>query len=467
MNKLQTRYEKMNFGHIKKIHFVGIGGIGMSGIAEILSSYDLAISGCDLKASASTDRLSRLGIPIYFGHDASHVVGMDLIVISSAIRQDSPELQEARSQNIQVTRRAEILGEITRLKRAVAVAGTHGKTTTSAMIALILAEAGLDPTLIVGGVLRNFDTNARLGQGEFLVVEADEYDRSFLTLHPACAVITNIEADHLDCYRDLDEIRSTFAQFAALVSSDGVIVGCSDDENVQALLEASEKRCVRYGLSSNADIRAVSLAFDEQGVSFDIEAHRRRLGRVSLHVPGRHNVRNALAAIAVALELGVPFSVAAAAMERFSGVERRFQILGQFEGALIVDDYAHHPTEVRATLEAARSSYPRRRLVVLFQPHLFTRTRDFYAGFAEALSIADLAFVTEIFPAREEAIEGVNSALITTAALQLGSNNVTLIEQSIEGLIQHFRTVLAANDLFLTLGAGDVHRVGEGLVRAA
>jgi len=457
----------MNFGHIKKIHFVGIGGIGMSGIAEILSAYELSISGCDLKASSTTDRLSHLGIPIFFGHDPAHVAGMDLIVMSSAVRQDNPEVESAREQQIPVTRRAEILGEITRLKRAVAVAGTHGKTTTSAMTALILAEAGLDPTLIIGGMLHDFDGNARLGKSELMVVEADEYDRSFLTLYPFCAVITNIEADHLDCYRDLDDIRGAFAQFASLVSSEGVIIGCSDDENVVALIEQSGKRAVRYGLSSNASLRAISIAFDEDGATFDVELERKRLGRITLRVPGLHNVRNALAAIAVALELGVRFQVAAAALERFSGVERRFQILGEFQGAIVVDDYAHHPTEVRATLQAARSSYPSRRLIALFQPHLFTRTRDFYEAFADALAIADMAYVMAIFPAREEPIAGVTSNLITDAAAERGAGHVSLVDNNVPSLVELFRPILGSDDLFITLGAGDVHLVAEALVKAA
>ncbi|MEO8217212.1 MAG: UDP-N-acetylmuramate--L-alanine ligase [Acidobacteriota bacterium] len=456
----------MNFGHIKNIHFVGIGGIGMSGIAEILSSYDLSISGCDLKSSAVTERLSGLGIPVAIGHSPAHVRDMDLIVISSAVKPSSEEVAGARSQRIPVIRRAEMLGELTRLKRSVAIAGTHGKTSTSAMAAMVLSEAGLDPTLIVGGVLRNIDSNARLGLGEYLVVEADEYDRSFLRLSPTWAVVTNIEADHLDCYRDLDDIRATFAQFAGSVPFFGAIIGCSDDENVESMLQSIEKRAVRYGLGDRADVRASEIRFEPAGTSFSVEHRGRVLGRISLRVPGEHNVRNALAAVAAGLELDVPFETIAAGLGRFTGVQRRFQIIGEYQGALIVDDYAHHPTEIAATLEAARRTYPERRLVALFQPHLYSRTRDFSEGFAQSLRLADVAFVSPIYAAREEPIAGVSAGMIVDAAQQHGATNVQLVDRSGDGLIEHFRAALRSGDIFVTMGAGDVNRVGEALVGA-
>lgn len=453
----------MHFGHIKNIHFVGIGGIGMSGIAEILTHYDFRISGCDILASENTERLSRLGIPVTIGHDSSHLANVDLLVISSAIRQGNTEVRHAREVHIPVIRRAEMLGEITRLKRGIAVAGTHGKTTTSAMTALVLSEAGLDPTLIIGGVLRNIHSSARLGRGEYLVVEADEYDRSFLTLHPTCAVITNIEADHLDCYRDLDDIRGAFTEFALKVPFYGAVIGCIDDPTVAALLDSLPKRAVRYGLGERARLRAINLSFSAEGTSFDLELHRQKLGRVTLKVPGEHNVRNALAAIAVALELDISMETAAAGLAKFPGVERRFQILGQYKGALVVDDYAHHPTEIRATLEAARRSYPDRRVVVLFQPHLYSRTRDFYEQFADALRRADQAYLTPIYPAREEPIPGVSADLIVAAATNRGAGNVTLIDRPEGELVQFLQSVLQPNDLLLTMGAGDIHRIGEAI----
>lgn len=457
----------MNFGHIKNIHFVGIGGIGMSGLAEILASCGFSVSGCDAQASQTTRRLIAAGIPVAIGHDPGHPAGADLVVISSAIRKDHPELEEARRLRIPVIRRAEMLGEVTRLKRGVGVAGTHGKTTTSAMIATVLAEAGLDPTLIVGGVLRNYATNARLGAGEWLVVEADEYDRSFLTLHPEIAVVTNIEADHLDIYSGIDEIRATFAEFAARVPFYGTVVACADDANVVALLDSIEKRQIRYGLGPDAELRATDVSFEGRTSRFTVVRSGERIGEITLQVPGEHNVRNALAAVAVALELDLPFETIATGLERFTGVERRFQLLGTFRGALVIDDYAHHPTEVRATLEAARRGYGGRRIVALFQPHLYSRTRDFQMEFAEALSTADLAFVAPIYPAREKPIEGVTSALITDAAARRGFANVRPLDGNLQAVADAVRSELRENDLFVTMGAGNVHEVAERLAGEA
>ncbi|HUO84642.1 MAG TPA: UDP-N-acetylmuramate--L-alanine ligase [Thermoanaerobaculia bacterium] len=456
----------MDFGRIQNIHFIGIGGIGMSGIAEVLSNYPLQLSGCDLVASPITERLAARGIRVIRGHHPDHVAEADLVVVSSAIRQSSPEVLRARELKRPVIRRAEMLGEITRLKKGIAIAGTHGKTTTSAMTATVLVEAGLDPTLIIGGVLREIATSARLGSSDYLVVEADEYDRSFLTLHPTISVITNIEADHLDCYRDLDDIRDTFGEFARKVPFYGTVIGCSDDPEVAGLLESIEKRTLSYGVGEGARLRAVDLAFDQSGSSFRVVFDGEDLGRATLRVPGAHNVRNALAATAVGLEIGIPFETISAALAGFEGVERRFQILGESDGALIVDDYAHHPTEVRSTIEAARGGYPGRRVVALFQPHLFSRTRDFAAEFGQALATADLALVAPIYPAREEPIEGVSSALIVDAAHRAGGTNVTLVDRDCAGLVASVREILRENDLFLTMGAGDIHRVGAMLTGA-
>jgi len=454
----------MNFGDIKSIHFVGIGGIGMSGIAEILSNYDLDLSGCDMKASPITRRLEGRGIRVATGHDPAHLGGVDLVVISSAIPRSNAEVVAAGEKEIPVIRRAEMLGEITRLKRAIAISGTHGKTTTSAMIAMVLAAADLDPTLIVGGVLRDLDTSARLGAGEYLVVEADEYDRSFLTLHPTIAIVTNIEADHLDVYANIEEIEGAFEGFVSNLPLYGVIVGCVDDQRVCELLRRVPRRSVRYGLGQEASLRAVAIRRDGAQTSFDVDRDGEVLGRITLRVPGDHNVRNALAAVGVALELDVEFETIARALGRFAGVERRFQILGDFQGTLVVDDYAHHPTEVRTTLEAARYSYPERRIVALFQPHLYSRTRDFFDDFAVALSGADVAYVAPVYPSREEPIEGVSASLITDAAARRGAVNVHLADCSHDGLVEKMREVLDENDLLLTLGAGDVNLVGKSLV---
>jgi UDP-N-acetylmuramate--alanine ligase len=453
----------MNFGHIKKIHFVGIGGIGMSGIAGILASDGFAVSGCDLRASPTTDLLERRGIPVFVGHDAAHVPGVDLVVNSSAVKGGHPEVLEARRLGIPVVRRAEMLGEIMRWMRGVAIAGTHGKTTTSAMASMVLADAGLDPTVIVGGMLRNLHTNAMLGKSDLLVVEADEYDRSFLTLHPHIAVITNIESDHLDIYRDLDDIRETFARFADGLPFYGTIIGCVDDDNVAALMSARPGRMVRYGLGPAADLRAVNMAFSEEGSSYDLLLHGKTLAPIRLAVPGDHNVRNSLAAAAVGLELGVAVPEIAAALGRFRGVERRFQLLGEAGGALVVDDYAHHPTEIRATLDAARRGYPGRRIIALFQPHLYTRTRDFYADFATALATADLAFVAPIYAAREQPIDGLTSSIIIDAA---PAGRLRLLDGAHEDIATEMRSLLGPGDLFITMGAGDINRVAQLLVEA-
>src|SRR5438552_2748699 len=347
----------MNFENIKSIHFVGIGGIGMSGIAEILADRGFAVSGCDLRHSAATDLLRQRGISVTIGHDPAHLSGIDLVIVTSAVRGSNAEIDAARAQGIQVMKRKEALGTIVSDKRAVGVSGTHGKTTTSAMVAVILAEAGLDPTNIIGGMLRNFGTNAKSGRGKFAVVEADEYDRSFHELHPEIAVVTNIEADHLEYFGSFDAIVEAFRLFVEGIRPGGAVVGCIDDPVVAGLLKKINHRVIRYGLSDAADIRATNISYDERGSHFEVPG----IGWFRLFVPGEHNVRNALGAIAVARELGIDTPVTATALAKFLGVDRRFQILGKYAGALIVDDYAHHPTEIRATLTAARQGYPKRR----------------------------------------------------------------------------------------------------------
>ncbi len=421
----------MRFGRFKNIHFVGIGGIGMSGIAEILSNYDLEISGCDLSSSEVTERLADRGIVVSIGHDATHLDGVDLVVISSAVKQDSPEVVAARERNIPVIRRAEMLGEIMRLKRGVAVAGTHGKTTTSAMTASVLRGGDLDPTLIVGGVMRDLSSSARLGTGEFLVVEADEYDRSFLTLQPELAVVTNIEIDHLDIYDGIEDILKTFAEFVSRVPFYGVVIGCGDDDHVDTLLSGISRRAVRYGFGDRSDVRGTSVRVNEGVTYCDVARDGETVGTLELVVPGRHNLLNALAATAVGMELEIPFEKIKAALASFRGVERRFEIIGEWQESLVVDDYAHHPTEVRATLEAARETYRDRRLVVLFQPHLFSRTRDFHEEFAAALGVADEAYVTPIYPAREQPIEGVSASMIVDAAGRAGLDGVQLLDRDL------------------------------------
>jgi len=448
----------MNFENIKTIHFVGIGGIGMSGVAEILADRGLVVSGCDLKASAMTDLLIGRGIPVTIGHDPAHLHGADVVVVTSAVKGYNAEIDSALQRGIPVVKRKEILGHIVNRKRAIGVSGTHGKTTTSAMIAVILEEAGLDPTVIIGGMLRNIGSNAKSGGGDFLVVEADEYDRTFHELRPEIAVITNVEADHLEYYGSFEAIVEAFRIFATRVKPGGAVIGCVDDPIVRDLLEkisGATQKIIRYGLSDAADLRATNIVYSELGSTFEVP----RVGGFRLFVPGEHNVRNALAAIAVARELGITTQATAAGLARFLGVDRRFQILGEFAGAIVVDDYAHHPTEIRATLTAARRGYPKRRVVALFQPHLYSRTRDFALEFGESLLVADVALVAPIYAAREQPIEGITSKLIADAV-----GGVEYLERSNDAIIEELRRRLQPNDLFIAMGAGDVHQIAEALV---
>jgi UDP-N-acetylmuramate--alanine ligase len=456
----------MNFDQIRTIHFVGIGGIGMSGIAEILADAGHSVSGCDVRRSAATELLEKRGVSVAIGHDPAHLTGVDLVVVTAAVRGENAELDAARRRGIPVMRRSEMLGEIVNRKRAVGVSGTHGKTTTSAMIATVLESAGLDPTLLVGGIVSNFGTNARTGHGDYLVVEADEYDRTFHHLHPEIAVVTNIEADHLEYYGSFDAIVEAFRIFVRGIPENGVVIACVDDLHVaQALLPAlstdksvGATTVVRYGLGDAADLRATHIEFHERGSRFEVPG----VGFFKLFVPGEHNVRNALAAIAVGLELGLDAATIATGLAKFIGVDRRFQLLGDYGGALIVDDYAHHPTEIRATIAAARSGFPARRVVALFQPHLYSRTRDFAKEFATALRTADVAMVTPIYAAREKPIEGVSARMIAEA-----EKGIEFLDRSNSEIFNEMRRRLGPNDIFITMGAGDVHEIAEMLVRGA
>ncbi|MFL6247402.1 MAG: UDP-N-acetylmuramate--L-alanine ligase [Thermoanaerobaculia bacterium] len=446
----------MIFDQFRTIHFVGIGGIGMSGLAEILNGAGLTVTGCDLKRSAATDLLASRGIAVTIGHDPSHVAGNDLVVITSAVKGEHAEVDAARMNGVRIMKRAEVLGAIVNEKRSIGVAGTHGKTTTSAMISIVLEEAGLDPTMLVGGMVRNLKTNAKRGAGDLLVVEADEYDRTFHHLHPEIAVVTNIEPDHLEYYKTFENILEAFRIFVGGVKRDGLVIGCADDEDVARLLRHAEQRRVGYGLSEGADLRAVNLEFNERGSSFEVPG----VGFFKLFIPGEHNVRNALAAIAVGLEVGLDGETIASGLAKFLGVDRRFQILGTYQGAIVVDDYAHHPTEIRATLEAARGGYPGRRVIALFQPHLYSRTRDFAKEFGEALLVADVPIVTPIYAAREHPEEGVSARLISDSV-----QGVEFLDRSHAQIINEMRRRLRPNDIFIVMGAGDVHEIAEEIVR--
>jgi UDP-N-acetylmuramate--alanine ligase len=456
----------VRFLRLRRLHFVGAGGVGMSGIAEILIlSTPLEISGCDLSRSENTDRLTKLGARIAYGHDAKHVEDADLVVISSAVNESNPEVAAARERGIPVIRRAEMLAEIMRLKQGVAIAGTHGKTTTTSLTGMVLTEAGFDPTIVVGGQVRILGTNARLGKGDFLVAEADEYDRSFLELTPVVAVITNVEADHLDCYRDLADIQDAFVTFANRVPFYGAVVACLDDAGVREVLPRVKRRVVTYGESLEADVQAREIRLEADGTTFEVwEGKTWSLGSVRLRLPGRHNVANALAAIAVGRELSIPFPIIVRALAEFTGVVRRFETKGERNGALVVDDYAHHPTEIAATLASARQVYPDRRLVALFQPHLFSRTRDFAEAFGNALTASDLAIVMDVYPSREKPLAGVTGALVADAARQAGHAHVLYVPVRAD-LAGTLEANIRPGDLLVTMGAGDVVRVGEEYLR--
>ena len=452
------------FANLSKVHFVGIGGAGMSGIAEVLSDYELEVSGCDLIRSETTARLERLGVRVFDGHSQDHLENVDLVVVSSAIAGDNPEVAAAEERSITVVRRAEMLGELMRLKYGIAVAGTHGKTTTTSLIGAVLTETGLDPTVIVGGRLRVSGTGARLGKSEFMVAEADEYDRSFLRLQPIIAVVTSIDLDHLDTYHDLDEIRQAFLTFSEKVPFFGQIIVCLDDVNIQGILpELAGRRVVSYGVSPQASIRAVNLKSSSSGTRFEVETSRNgALGAIELPMPGAHNVRNALAAVAVGLALGLEFPDIASALDGFSGVHRRFERLGTWRGATVVDDYAHHPAEVKATLEAARQTLPQARIHVVFQPHLFSRTRDLAQEFGRSLLGADRALVTDIYPSREQPLPGVSAQLVVDAARESGHRHVTLCPDWRDAP-ELLGDEIGEGDVVLTLGAGDIYHLANRL----
>ncbi len=453
------------FRPFQHIHFVGIGGIGMSGIAEVLANLGFRVSGSDLKKSEVTARLEALAVEVTEGHAAENVGDAHVVVRSTAVRDDNPEIIEARRRSIPVIPRAEMLAELMRMKPyTVAVAGSHGKTTTTSMVATVLGIAGLDPTFVVGGIVRSYRSNARLGKSELMVVEADESDRSFLMLTPMIAVVTNIDREHMDYYHDMEDVRRCFADFVNKVPFYGAAVLCLDDPHVQAVIPKVARSRITYGLSAQADISAHEIQFDHSfGSSFTVLKGVDVLGKVTLHVPGKHNVYNSLAAIAVGLELDVPFDTIAHALSEFSGADRRFQFKGEEKGITVVDDYGHHPTEIKATLSAARTSAPNRRIVVLFQPHRYSRTNDLMDEFASAFNNADVLFVTDIYAASENPIEGINAEVLTGRIKSYGHKNaeyVGALEGCPEILLQHVRE----GDLVITLGAGSVHRAGDQLL---
>jgi UDP-N-acetylmuramate--alanine ligase len=454
---------KRVFKKIRRIHFVGIGGIGMSGIAEVMLDMGYQVSGSDLRLSGVTQRLASLGAMVVEGHSKGNVGEVDVVVISSAVKEDNPEVLAARERKIPIIRRAEMLAELMRMKYGIAISGTHGKTTTTSMIGLVLSRAGFDPTIIVGGIVKSIGSNAQVGKGEYLVAEADEFDRSFLKLTPTIAVVTTIEAEHLDCYKDLAEIKKAFAEFANKVPFYGSVALCLDEKGVQAILPRIEKRYITYGLSSAADVQAREMAFKGLATEYEAYAKGERLGRVTLKVPGVHHVKNSLAAIVVGMELGVPFKDLAESLSGFSGVYRRFEIKGEKNGVTVVDDYGHHPTEIEATLRAAKEGFGRR-VVAVFQPHLFSRTRDFHKEFGSAFYQADVLVVTDVYPAREQPIPGVTGEMVAKAAKEFGHRDVHYVKDK-NAVAEFLEDIVKSGDMLITLGAGDVYKIGERFLK--
>jgi UDP-N-acetylmuramate--alanine ligase len=453
------------FRKARRLHFVGVGGSGMSGIAEVLVNMGYPVSGSDLATNPATERLSGLGARIRRGHSPDQVRDADAVVISSAVGEDNPEVVEARRLRIPVIPRAEMLAELMRLKYGVAVAGAHGKTTTTALIAEVLTRGGLDPTVVIGGRVGSLKSGAKLGNGEIMVAEADESDGSFLKMKPTIAVVTNIDREHLDYYRDLDQIRDAFTQFLSRVPFYGEAVVCLDEPNVREILDRIDRKVLTYGLCEDADLRATEIEVKRLESSFVVHYRGERLGTVRLHSPGRHQVYNSLAALGVGLELDVPFVTIAAALGEFPGVDRRMQRRGEVAGAVVLDDYAHHPTEIAATLSAVREGFDAR-TVVVFQPHRYSRTQALLEEFGAAFSDANHVILTGIYAAGERPIEGIDGSTVARALTRHGHPSVTY-EPSLDAIPDLLRRTIREGDVVLTLGAGDVWKVGEELLRSA
>ena len=468
----------MVLGRTQRVHFVGIGGIGMSGIAELLSNLGYAVSGSDQKMSEVTARLQTLGVRVFQGHDAAHVGDADVVVYSSAVRPDNAEIVDAHRRRIPVIPRAEMLAELMRLRSGIAVAGAHGKTTTTSMVALVLERAGLDPTAVIGGKLSAFGSNARLGRGEYMVVEADESDRSFLRLTPTVAVVTNIDEEHLEAYRDFDDLRQAFLEFANKVPFYGAVIACLDDPHVQGLIPRMTRRVITYGLdAADADVRGTGVGRDGDAWACQVvpgaglkdaaglgAEPASPLCTLRLPIPGRHNLQNALAAVAVGLELGIDAGTVAGALASFGGADRRFQRLGEAAGVLVIDDYGHHPTEIRAVLDAARASLGRR-LVVAFQPHRYSRTARLMDRFGPALSQADELVLADIYAAGEDPIPGVTvEALAEAIRPQLGGR--LHLARTLDEVVRAVTSISRPGDAVITLGAGSIGTVGPRVLAA-
>ncbi len=445
------------------IHFVGIGGIGMSGIAELLINLGYKVSGSDIKSSDITRHLRSLGIKIYEGHSEKQIKSADVVVTSSAISSDNPEVSAAIKSSIPVIPRAEMLAELMRLKYSIAVAGAHGKTSTTSIIASVLNKGGLDPTVVIGGKLKGIGTNAVLGKGDYIIAEADESDGSFLKYSPTLAVVTNIDNEHLDFYEDLDAIKKVFKDFIDRIPFYGLAILCLDNESLQELIPSIKKRYTTYGMSPQADLQAKSIKFSGPSSSFTVLHKGNKLGTINLNLPGIHNVKNSLASIAVGIELGIPFTVIKTALETLEGVQRRLEIKGKKKGITVIDDYGHHPTEIKTSLSAIRESWPDKRIIAVFQPHRYTRTKALFDDFTRAFYDSDILVILPIYAAGEEKIEDIDGDRLYKSIMEHGHKDVVFFKKN-EIAVTHLLEVLEKGDILLTLGAGNVWRIGEDIL---
>ncbi|WP_171032925.1 UDP-N-acetylmuramate--L-alanine ligase [Fodinibius saliphilus] len=455
------------FGRTRHIHMVGIGGIGMSGMAEILLQKGYIVSGSDASMGETIERLQKLGANIAIGHDEKNIEGCDVVVYTSAVKaEENIETKAALEQGIPVIKRAEMLAELMRMKYGVGVAGTHGKTTTTTMIGHVIQDGSFDPTIMVGGKVHSFsETNAVVGKGDIIVVEADEFDRTFLRLTPSLGVITNIEAEHLDIYDNLDDVKEAFIEFANKVPFYGAVALCLDDPNVRSIIPKLERRTITYGLTPQAEIRAIDIEIDHFTSTFTVIDEGEKLGEIKLNAPGEHNVKNALAAVAVGLELDIDFKQIKSGLERFKGVFRRFQLKAEKDDVIVIDDYAHHPTEVQATLSAAREGWKDRRIVAVFQPHLYSRTQELFEEFGLSFFDAEVSVITDVYPSREDPIKGVDGKLIADAAKEYGHRKVHYVEDKAE-LPKQLKEIVEPGDVIITMGAGDIYKYSEQFVEA-
>lgn len=451
------------FNRYRIIHFVGIGGIGMSGIAEVLHNLGYEITGSDIKDSETTKRLRSLGIRIFIGHNRENVNDAHVVVISSAVSEDNPEVIEAKKRSIPVIPRAEMLAELGRLKYSILVAGAHGKTTTTSLIATLLGDGGLDPTVVIGGKLKSMGSNAKLGQGDYMVAEADESDGSFLKLNPTIAVITNIDKEHLDYFKDLENLKTAFLSFVNKVPFYGTAIICLENEHIKDIMPSIKRRFITYGFTEDADIYARDIQNHGTKMSYEAVYKGLSLGRFDIPIPGRHNVLNSLASIAVSMELQIPLELIRRSLSGFCGIQRRFELKGEYSGIKIFDDYGHHPSEIRATLSAARECFKDNRIFVIFQPHRFTRTRDLMDEFAKSFNSVNRLFLIDIYAAGEKPIDGVNSENLYYKIKEVGLENVTYISDR-ERLINTVVSNLRSGDVLITLGAGDVYKIAEEII---